>query len=172
MNSNRNSSESRVAVAEATAGRTETILRWLHIGLIATVVTLMLTMVSSCKHNDLWDEVPGPVAEFINRYFPFSELNSVTHNGSVYHVRISDGPGLTFGTDYAWEVIDGYGMPLPQVLLFDQLPPKMYMYLQETEQLNSTFSIARDSEKYTATLLNNTLTYIIADETLTTYTPE
>lgn len=157
--------------AAATASRTDAFLHWLHIALSALVVAMMLPMLNSCKHTELWDDVPGPIAEFINQYFPFSELNSVTHSASAYHIRIDDGPGLTFGSDYAWEVIDGYGMPLPQVLLFDQLPPKMYQYLQETEQLNEVFSMSRDDASYTASLLNTTLTYKIADESLTTYQP-
>ncbi|MDE6120487.1 MAG: hypothetical protein K2F63_01710, partial [Muribaculaceae bacterium] len=55
----------------------------------------------------------------------------------------------------------------PQVLLFDQLPPKMYMYIQETEQLNAVFAITRDPDVYTASLLDDTLTYRIKDESLT-----
>ena len=74
-----------------------------------------------CSHRDLWDDVPGPVAEFLNQYFPYSELQSVTESGSNYHISIDDGPGLTFDYTYSWIAIDGYGMPLPQVLLFDQL---------------------------------------------------
>ncbi|MDE6134636.1 MAG: hypothetical protein K2F79_03580 [Muribaculaceae bacterium] len=127
----------------------------------------MLIAVASCKDSDLWDDVPGPAAEFINRYYPFSQLSSVTHNASSYHVRIKDGPGITFDSDYAWTAVDGYGMPLPQVLLFDQLPPKMYMYIQETEQLNAVFAITRDPDVYTASLLDDTLTYRIKDESLT-----
>ncbi len=119
-------------------------------------------VVTSCKHSDLWDDMPGPIAEFINHYYPFSELDSFTKGSTTYHVRIDDGPGLTFGSDYAWIAVDGYGLPLPQVMLFDQLPPALYNYLQETERLNGVFSMERDNVDYTVTLLDGTLRYVIA----------
>ena len=138
-----------------------------HITSILLIFTLLLGA-SSCRNSDLWDEVPTPIAEFIDSYFPYSELVSVSDNGSTYHIRIDNGPGLTFASDYSWEAIDGYGMPLPQVLLFDQLPPKLYNYLQETNQLNGVFSIERNKEYYLVTLMDNTLKYVIETGELTT----
>ncbi len=71
-------------------------------------------------------------------------------------------PGLTFGENYGWTAIDGYGMPLPQVMLFDQLPPRLYAYLQDSQQqLDSVFGMERDSKRYVLTLLDSTLTYDI-----------
>ena len=52
-------------------------------------------------------------------------------------------------------------MPLPQVLLFDQLPPKLYNYIQETEQLNGVFSLERNKDYYLVTLMDTTLKYVI-----------
>lgn len=155
--------------AEALAcRRPDTLIRCAHVILMSVVAALLLS-VTACKNSELWDDLPGPITHFINQYYPFSQLNSVTHNATTYHVRITDGPGLTFSAtgDNPWEAIEGYGLPLPQVLLFDQLPPKMYMYLQETEQLNSVFGIARDEATYTATLLENTLKYTISTEEMT-----
>lgn len=113
----------------------------------------------SCDNSELWDEVPGEITTFINQYFPNSALESVTHTGKSYHIRIKNGPGMAFDTDYEWTDVNGYGMPLPQVLLFDQLPPRLYDYLQETEQLNAVFSMSRDGDKYTITLLSSSLQY-------------
>lgn len=80
----------------------------------------------SCSHSELWNELPSGASSFINHYYPMSELNSVTHSGETYHVRIDNGPGLTFDESGSWISVDGYGMPLPEVMLFDQLPPRMY----------------------------------------------
>lgn len=126
----------------------------------AILVALVLGFSQTgCQHAELWNQLPANISSFITQYFPSSELESVTHSAANYHVRIANGPGMTFGSDGAWIDIDGYGMPLPQVLLFDQLPPRMYEYLQETEQLNSVFALTREDGVYTATLMNSTLTY-------------
>jgi hypothetical protein len=58
-------------------------------------------------------------------------------------------------------------MPLPQVLLFDRLPPSLYSYLEETENLGNVFSIERDRTTYTVVLLNETLSYDVATEQIT-----
>ena len=123
------------------------------------VVAMLSTITFSCDHSELWSDVPGQITKFINRYYPNAELQSVSHTGNTYHIRIDDGPGLTFDADYNWTDINGYGMPVPQVLLFDQLPPKLYDYLQGTQQLNAVFSISRDNNIYTLALLDSTLTF-------------
>lgn len=127
----------------------------------ALISAAMLFVMSSCQNDDEWNDMPQEIASFVSKYFPGEGVNSYTHNGAAYHVRVDDGPGITFGSDYAWESVDGYGMPLPQVMLFDQLPPKLYAYLQDSQQLDSVFSMERDSKRYTLTLLDTTLVYDI-----------
>lgn len=142
----------------------------LHVLRLAAMLIMGVVLCSlpvSCDHSELWDEVPGEISEFINQYYPNSELLSVSHNGSIYHIRIDNGPGLSFNSKYKWVDINGYGMPLPQVLLFDQLPPRLYDYLQETQQLNAVFSMSRDGDKYTLSLLSSTLQFDAATGKLT-----
>lgn len=127
---------------------------------LAMSVALMFVAVS-CHSDDEWNEMPQEIADFVSKYFPGEGIGSYSHNGNTYHVRVDDGPGITFDSDYAWEIVDGYGMPLPQVLLFDQLPPKLYAYLQDSQQLDSVFSMERDSRRYTLSLLNADLVYDI-----------
>ena len=147
--------------------KTHTCLHSLRL-LLAAIMFPLLLWTAGCSHSDLWDDVPGTIAEFLNQYFPYSELSSVTESGSNYHIRIDDGPGLTFDQTYSWIAIDGYGMPLPQVLLFDQLPPRLYDYLQETEQLNGVFSMERNKVYYVLTLLDSSLKYTIHSGEMTT----
>lgn len=137
----------------------------------ALVSAAMLLVVSSCGNDEEWNDMPPAIASFVSKYFPGEGINSYTHNGATYHVRVDDGPGITFGSDYAWEAVDGYGMPLPQVMLFDQLPPKLYAYLQDSGQLDSVFSMERDSSRYTLTLLNSTLVYDIESGQISGGTP-
>ena len=56
-------------------------------------------------------------------------------------------------------------------MLFDQLPPKVYAYLQDSQQLDSVFGMERDSKRYTLSLLNSTLMYDIASGELSGTTP-
>lgn len=129
-------------------------------------------VLGGCNHAELWDELPSDITTFISQYFPNSELESVTDTGSGYHVRIANGPGLTFGADNRWTAVNGFGMPLPQVFLFDRLPPKVYAYLQETDQINAVFAVSRDDRTYTLTLLDHDLMYDIATQQLSGTTPK
>lgn len=131
----------------------------------------LLFVVSSCHGDDEWDAMPRDIADFVSQYFPGSGIGSYSHTGDTYHVRIDNGPGITFDSNYAWVSVDGYGMPLPQVLLFDQLPPRLYAYLQDSQQLDSVFSMERDSLRYTLSLLNSTLVYDIATGAINGSTP-
>lgn len=140
--------------------------------LLSLIMSVALMSVAvSCHGDDEWNEMPQEIADFVSKYFPGEGVGSYTHNGNTYHVRIDDGPGITFDSDYAWEIVDGYGMPLPQVMLFDQLPPKLYGYLQDSQQLDSVFSMERDSRRYTLSLLNTTLTYDIKTGEISGTTP-
>ncbi len=133
--------------------------------ILMMAVTPMLAIVS-CQTNRLWDELPLDISRFINEYFPNGAIDSYSSTPTSYHVRISDGPGLTFGQNYQWEEINGYGMPLSGVLLFDQLPPHLYKYLEETSNLDQVFVMERTSRIYTIVLLDSTLTYDISTQAI------
>ncbi len=126
---------------------------------------------SSCSHDDVWGEVPEKIGSFIDQYFPNSALSSCTRTGSDYHVRIKDGPGLTFDSECEWTVIAGYGETMPQVLLFDQLPPALYSYLEEVQALGSVYSMERDKARYAVTLQNTSVVYNIATGAITSPLP-
>jgi len=139
--------------------------------LIVVMSVVLMSVATSCHGDDEWNEMPQEIADFVSKYFPGEGVNSYSHNGSTYHVRIDDGPGITFDSNYAWEIVDGYGMPLPQVMLFDQLPPKLYAYLQDSQQLDSVFSMERNSRRYTLSLLNANLIYDIKTGEISGTTP-
>lgn len=83
-------------------------------------VTPLMALFSSCKDEQPWDELPVDISRFISQYFPNCGIESFTTSPTTYHIRISNGPSLTFDKDYRWESINGYGMPLPEVLLYDR----------------------------------------------------
>lgn len=127
--------------------------------LLAAVLLAVALAGAGCSHSELWNELPEKVSSFIDRYYPSSELESAAHTGNTWHVRIADGAGLTFDADCNWVNVDGYGVALPQVMLFDQLPPRLYAYLQETEQVSGVYAMSRDGTHYTLSLLDSTLNF-------------
>lgn len=128
-------------------------------GVLALLILVLPPFMQGCRDSEPWDEVPSQIAKFITQYFPNEGLASITESSDTYHVRLDSGPGLTFDKNCEWEAINGYGMPLPKVLLFDQLPPALYSYIEESGNSGSVFSIERDSEAYTVVLLASTLSY-------------
>lgn len=134
---------------------------------LSFLMILLVFGAQGCSKNDLYDDVPTEINQFISRYYPNSALASFSTTPSGYVAVIKDGPGITFGKDNKWTSIDGYGSPIPQIFLFDELPPAIYSYLQETENLDSVFVISRDSKQYKLQLLDTSLTYDIATGALT-----
>lgn len=82
-------------------------------------------------------------------------------------MKLRGSDALTFDRNFAWESIDGLGECLPQVLLFDQLPPAFYEYLQDIEATDGVYSLMRDSRSYNVVLLNNSLSYNIETGAIT-----
>jgi hypothetical protein len=132
---------------------------------IAAVIMAM-TLLYSCQNNEYYNQLPEELTKFIAHYYPNTGIESYSHSNDKYVVILKDGPGLTFSSSYAWTDINSNGAVLPQVLLFDQLPPAVYQYLQETEQLHSVFAISRNKKEYTISLLDSMLTYNIATDSL------
>lgn len=135
--------------------------------ILLSFIALVSTAFSACKDSEPWDDLPEKISNFVTQYFPNTGIDSFSESSTTYHVRMSDGPGITFDKDCQWEAINGYGMPLPQVLLFDQLPPALYKYLEETENLGNVFSLERDATTYTVVLLDSTLSYDIQTQIVT-----
>lgn len=134
-------------------------------------LAIALLLLHGCS-SSLYDELPAKIASFVTQYFPSTEIGNVTETSDSYYVRIKNGPGMTFDSSHNWTEINGYGLPLPQVLLYDQLPPVLYGYIQSAEWLDSVFDITRDKNVYIATLLNSTLRYDIASATIRTIETE
>ena len=128
-----------------------------YIGGILLVV--MVAILSGCSDDVKYNELPSEIQEFVARYFPNTGIDTFKETSSVYHVKLKSSVGITFGLDYSWEAVSGYGATLPQVFLYDQLPPVLFNYLQETEQLNAVYAVERVPRLYTVTLFDNTLTY-------------
>lgn len=121
---------------------------------------------TACESND-WADVPQPVARFLNEYFPLQNVSECTHTEDGYHVKLHNSIALTFDQDYSWTSVNGYGNTLPEMFLFDQLPPALYAYLQDLSLTNQVYSVTRDKFDYKVALLDYSVTYSIDSGTVT-----
>lgn len=130
---------------------------------IYTLIIFFATVfaVASCE-NDVWDDLPSPIANFFTTYFPGQEVSSysTTDNGSV--ASVSGGVTVTFNKENSWTDVNGNGSTLPSIFLYDQLPPKLYNYLEETEATSGVYKVTRNSEKYHIELKDTYIDYTIS----------
>lgn len=133
---------------------------------IYLIAALMIFCLSSC-HGSEWDDMPSQISEFVSKYFPAQEISEYGSTDDGYHVRIRNSAAITFNNNCNWLSINGYGGTLPQMLLFDELPPVLYEYLQETESLDGVYAVSRDTKVYFVRLLDSDLSYDMATDTIT-----
>lgn len=127
-------------------------------------------IVTSCHNDSEYDLLPPGAANFISQYWPDPYIESVTRpSKSRTQVVVKNGPTITFGSSDEWIEIDGNGMPLPEVLLFDQLPTPLYNYIESGEYLDQVFEIERDARLYEVEILNGDITYDIATARISEY---
>ena len=141
----------------------------LKLSLLLAVVIATVSL-EGCS-DDAFNDLPTPLAKFVEQYFPGSGVSEYSVSADAYHVKLKDGPGMTFDREYKWMTINGYGETLPQVLLFDQLPPAMYEYIQGNGLLQNAMSMERNSKTYTLVLLDTTIYYDIETGKITEGTP-
>jgi hypothetical protein len=116
----------------------------------------------SCTNDEVAEQVPNQISQFVAEYYPSYSYDVYTHTKQTYFIRLKNGPGLTFNADMKWIEINGYGQTLTQFFLFDQMPPAVFEYLQESENIENVYAVARDSYSYTVSLFDSVLTYVIA----------
>lgn len=132
------------------------------------LLMLFVSAVTGCKGADLWNAMPAEISAFIDLYYPNSEIDSYTKSSAGYSVRLDDGPGFVFDSGRNWTVIDGYGMPLKEIIIYDQTPASLYRYLETINAVAGVFVLARDAKEYQVKLLDDSLTYDIASEQVRT----
>ena len=126
-------------------------------------IAFVASLAGACTGDSDYDALPRTISTFVTQYCPDPDVASYTHpSADTYVVVIKGGPRITFGSDYQWTRIDGCGMPLQQVLLFDQLPSPLYRYLEEGEYLGQVFLATRNPRRYGLLLLSDTITYDVA----------
>lgn len=128
---------------------------------VAGAVLMIFAMTVGGCGNDAWQDLPGPVFDFVTRYFPSSEIESYGNHDNVQTVWIKDGPTLYFNEGNAWIRIDGNGGTLPAMLIYDEVPEDLYTYLEELEAVGGVYDLSRDGTTYYVTLSDSTIEYDI-----------
>lgn len=127
--------------------------------LSSLALAVIIVMMGACN-NDLWDELPESIANFISEYFPYGELESYTDNDDgTAVVNIKHGATLTFDRDYEWIDVNGNGVVLPQQFLYDRLPEALYRYIESAEAQNSVYRVVRTRAMIVVTLLDSSIDY-------------
>lgn len=133
--------------------------------LFMAFAALVFLSVTSCGDSEL-DELPSRIQNFITTYYPNASVESVSEISSGYVARIRNGATLTFDSESNWVDINGNGELIPSVLLYDQLPTKLYEYLLTMEKLNGVYRLQRNDKEIIVTLHDTYLTYDRATETI------
>lgn len=134
--------------------------------LIYAILIFTVTTLPSC-HSAEWGDVPSEITEFLSKYFPEQEISDFGSTDDGYHVRLKNSVAVTFNNNCAWLSVNGYGETLPQMFLFDELPPVLYAHLQELEELNNVYAVSRDTKSYFVRLLDSDLNYTISNDEIT-----
>ncbi|MDE7426468.1 MAG: PepSY-like domain-containing protein [Muribaculaceae bacterium] len=129
---------------------------------ILTVLPLAC-LLNSCTDDD--DRVPvsslpDKTETFIARYYPNTAVQSVDKlPDGAYSVNLYNSASITFDSNDVWTEVDGNGSVLGTMLLYDQLPAKLYSYLESGGYTQNVFAISRNSKQYSVTLLSTMLYY-------------
>ncbi|MDE6084922.1 MAG: hypothetical protein K2G40_00775 [Muribaculaceae bacterium] len=128
---------------------------------IVLFLSAMAGLTACTSDNDYNNEVPQPVQEFLSEYFPGQDVSGYSNNGDTYRVKLKNSCAISFDSHYKWITVNGYGATLPEIFIFDQMPPALYSYLQELDVVADVYSVTRDDSTYTVNLLDSTVIYDI-----------
>ena len=121
--------------------------------------------ISSCTTSE-WDSMPERIQIFIDKYFNSTNIESFSESNGHYVVVIRNGCALTFDSNYSWTIIDGRGGTLPQLLISDQLPEKLYNFLFNMEVTNRVYELDKTSTKISVKLTDTYVEYDISSQTV------
>lgn len=125
-----------------------------------------LLLMGACSNN-VWEELPSRITTFISEYFPEGGVKRYKHNDESSVVQLTNGATLTFDSENSWTEVDGNGVHLPEVFVYDQLPPALYNYLQGIEAQNDVYCAMRDAYYYKLTMHDTVISYEISTGKIT-----
>lgn len=110
---------------------------------------------NSWGDNGSWENI----TKFRSDYFPNQSYSMTDQNEDNCIIRVKGGPSVTFAPSGRWASVVGYGSTLPQMFLFDQLPPELYEYIQKIDALGDVYSVIINRGLYTVDLIDTSVVY-------------
>lgn len=140
-----------------------------HIIYLTLAAMLTVATLQGCSDADnAWDSLPPLISRFLAMYYPEQGVTKYVEDDSAYYVDLKDSASLIFNASQEWTSVNGNGGTLPQMFLFDQLPPALYAWLQENEAVDGVYRATRTASVYELTLAGDIVDYSI-DTGLITY---
>lgn len=147
---------------------------WLPKSLSLFIMCLaLLAGLGSCDDSYDFNAPEGKIQTFLNQYYPgvATESKSTLPDGDI-QVVLKGSATILFDSTGSWLSVDGNGVTLPSVMLYDQLPPKLYNYIEEMEDTEGVYRMSRNSTDYTVEFLDSIIQYVISTGDITYVTSQ
>lgn len=131
-----------------------------HNTFLHILILTLLILTGACSSN-VWDELPPKISSFVAEYFPGQGIKSYTENDNEERVQLNGGTTLVFDRNREWTTVDPGGNIVPEVFLYDCMPPALFQYLEETSNTENVYKAERTSREYILTLNGTYITYNI-----------
>lgn len=132
------------------------------------ITALSILLLIACS-DTLWDELPSPISTFITTYYPNSGISNYKEENNTYYVKIKNGASLVFDSNYDWTQINGNGVPIPKIFIFNEMP-KIYQYLEARELTSDLMEAKNEPRNIILTFTDFRLEYIKETGDIRTYT--
>ncbi|MCM1029695.1 MAG: hypothetical protein NC342_08690 [Pseudoflavonifractor sp.] len=127
--------------------------------LTGMLLIALALIIGGCSHSP-YDDMPGPVASFIDTYFDDGSIaEAVATDGGGFVVTIKNGAQIVFDASNAWADINGRGETLPAMLITDQLPERVVEYLTSMELVTGVYRLNRSWHNLRVELADSYFTY-------------
>lgn len=144
-------------------------------GFVAAILLIFATLpwLAACDAEDGFNTPEQKIQQFVSQYYPGTPIdNESTLTDGEIQVVLKNSATILFDANGSWLSVDGNGVVLPSVLLFDQLPGKLYDYIEEMEATDGVYRIFRNSTIYTVTFLDSAIQYEIASGSISYITSD
>lgn len=122
------------------------------------LTTVAMTIFAGCQSDNEPEFLPEEITQFMQFYFAGESFTS-TATDSGYTITVHDGATIKFNTDNQWTDINGNGVPLNDMLIYNILPNPLYGYTQEMEATDGVYRVTRLMSVYTVYFLDSSVSY-------------
>lgn len=132
------------------------------------LTALLSVLIFIACSDTLWDELPSQISTFITTYYPNSGISKYSDDNGTYHVTIKNGASMSFDSSYEWTSINGNGVPIPKIFIFNEMP-KVYQYLEARELTSDLMEALNEPRAIILTFTDFRLEYIKESGDIRTY---